>query len=74
MIDRQFLNCRHFHLAAGDAFARDQEVVLLSVELPLFINDVGNKVLEPLERLSTRISYESVYGEKFTYDSDKAGR
>lgn len=71
---RQFLNFRHFHLASGDAFAKDQEVVLLNVELPLFIGDVGNKVLEPFERLSTRIAYESVYGEKFAYDSDKAGQ
>jgi hypothetical protein len=74
LVGRHPMNCNYHHLAKGDAYAKDQEVTLLSVELPMFLGDVGSKLLEPLEQLSTRITYRSMYGEQFVYDSDKAGR
>lgn len=71
-VGRTPLKCYNYHLVGGDAYAKDQEVVLLDVSFPVFLEDAQGALLEPLNAASVRIGYASMYGEAFNYDSAKA--
>jgi hypothetical protein len=59
----------YHRLAPGDAIARDQELVLLSAEFNCANRQDYETAMKCFERVSARLSYASMYGEPFEYDS-----
>jgi hypothetical protein len=63
-----------FHrLVKGDSVAKDQEMTLLSIAFACPTPPEYQAVMKSLDRLSAAIEYQSIYGEKFKYDSRTAG-
>lgn len=73
VIGRPPSSCSYHRLATGDAIAKDQELTLLSVRFTHTSKQDCDAVLKSFERLSSKISYVSMYDESYVYDSRTAG-